>query len=95
MSEFPDRLAGGLEVEPVERLRVVVHQGPILRNRRGIATALRGLSLRWMRPFISYQERVNVAVVEAVEALEDRTAAYQLDIAEAFAEERRRLRKGV
>ncbi len=90
MAEGRDEAVGGLE--PVDRLHAIVHQGPVLRERGGPARFLRGLALRFMRPFIAYQEQVNVANVEAIEALQERMTAYQVDLAETLAEERRRER---
>ena len=42
-----------------------------------------------MRPFIAYQQQVNIATVESVEALQDRMTAYQVDLATTLAELRR------
>jgi len=91
MAEDRDEVIGGLE--PVDRLHAMVHQGPVLRERGGAARILRGFALRFMRPFIAYQEQVNVANVEAVEALQERMTAYQVDLAETLADERRRTRR--
>ena len=44
---------------------------------------------RFMRPFIAYQQQVNIATVESVEALQDRMTAYQVDLAMTLAELRR------
>lgn len=90
---MPDSLPD-LRSEPVADLHAVVHAGPVLRDRGPFARALRSLAFRFMRPFIAYQQQVNVANVEAIEALQDRMAAYQLDLATVLAEERRRERVG-
>ena len=80
----------GTSTEPVARLHSVVHQGMVLRDRGLLGRIMRSLSLRFMRPFIAYQEQVNVAVVESVDALQDRGTAYQVQLAEALAELRLR-----
>ena len=47
------------------------------------------MAFRFMRPFIAYQQQVNIATVESVEALQDRMTAYQVDLASTLAELRR------
>lgn len=76
-------------LEAVARLHAVVHQGPVLRTRGPLGRVLRSLALRFMRPYIAYQDQVNAAGVEAMEAMQDRMTAYQVDLAETLAELRR------
>ncbi len=75
--------------EPVANLHAIVHQGPVLRARGPVARVLRSAALRFMRPFIAYQQQVNVATVEATEALQQRMTAYQVETALLLAELRR------
>ena len=77
------------DVEPIARLHLVVHQGPVLKARNPVARLVRSLAFRFMRPFIAYQQQVNIATVESVEALQDRMTAYQVDLATTLAELRR------
>ena len=77
------------DVEPIARLHLVVHQGPVLKARNPVARLVRSLAFRFMRPFIAYQQQVNIATVESVEALQDRMTAYQVDLAMTLAELRR------
>ena len=77
------------DVEPIARLHLVVHQGPVLKARNLVARLFRSMAFRFMRPFIAYQQQVNIATVESVEALQDRMTAYQVDLATTLAELRR------
>jgi len=77
------------DVEPIVRLHLVVHQGPVLKARNPIARIVRSAAFRFMRPFIAYQQQVNVATVVSVEALQERMTAYQVDLAMTLAELRR------
>jgi len=75
--------------DPVARFHETLHQGPVLKQTNPLARALRSFAFRFMRPFISYQEQVNIASLQSVESLQDRMTAYQLDLARTLAELRR------
>ncbi len=75
--------------DPVARFHETLHQGPVLKQTNPIARAVRSLAFRFMRPFISYQEQVNIAALQSVESLQDRMTAYQLDLAKTLADLRR------
>lgn len=77
------------DLEPVARFHHVVHQGLVLKERGLIGRVMRSAALRFMRPYIAYQEQVNAAGVEAVEAMQERMTAYQVDLAQTLAELRR------
>jgi len=93
MTEPMDAPGLRTDMEPVDRLHVIVHQGPVLRDRGLIGRMLRSAALRFMRPYIAYQDQINAGTVEAVEALQERMTAYQVDLAQTLAEERRRERE--
>lgn len=76
-------------LEAVAKFHAVVHEGPVLRTRGPLGRVVRGFALRFMRPYIAYQDQVNAAGVEAMEAMQDRMTAYQVDLAETLAELRR------
>ena len=75
--------------DPVARFHETLHQGPVLKQTNPLARALRSFAFRIMRPFISYQEQVNIASLQSVESLQDRMTAYQLDLARTLADLRR------
>jgi hypothetical protein len=79
--------------DPVARFHETLHQGPVLKQTNPIARVLRSFAFRFMRPFISYQEQVNIASLHSVESLQDRMTAYQIDLARALADLRRAQRE--
>lgn len=81
------------ELEPIARFSETIHQGLVLKPTNPVARAIRSLALRLMRPFIAYQESVNLSALASVEALQDRMTAYQVDLATALADARRAERK--
>lgn len=78
--------------DPVARLHETLHQGPVLRPVNPVARLVRSLAFRFMRPYIAYQEQVNLATLQSVEALQERMTAYQLELAQILADERRAAR---
>jgi hypothetical protein len=79
--------------DPVARFHETLHQGPVLRPTNPVARLARKLAFRFMRPYIAYQEQVNIAALQSVEALQDRMTACQLELARALADERRAARR--
>jgi 2-polyprenyl-3-methyl-5-hydroxy-6-metoxy-1,4-benzoquinol methylase len=57
--------------DPLLHASKTIHEGPVARERSGIgrlASLARGIMFRTIRPFVSYQERVNIALLNGLES---------------------------
>lgn len=86
MDDVRDAVGGTAPLEPVAKFHAVVHQGPVLKSRGPVGRLMRSVALRFMRPYIAYQDQVNAAGVEAMEAMQERMTAYQVDLAQTLAD---------